>query len=115
MINILKLIRVEQWVKNLLIFSVAIDWGRWLYIIFSSLIILFTISDFKKIKLFTKYDLFLYLAMLFSLNHFGTRGVSYIEIEYKYFLDVNFYMLIFILFKNVKLRRKTEQFLNISN
>jgi len=97
------------------IFLVAIDWGRWLYIIFSSLIILFTISDFKNIKLFTKYDLFLYLAMVFTLKHFGTRGVSYIEIEYEYFLDINFYMLIFILFKNVKLRRKTGQFLNISN
>ena len=53
--------------------------------------------------------------MLFTLKHFGTRGVSYIEIEYEYFLDINFYMLIFILFKNVKLRRKTGQFLNISN
>ena len=81
------------------VFLVTVDWGRWLTVIFTSLVVLYAVSDIKNIKLFTKYDLFLYLSMLFTLKHFGTRGVSYIQLDFEYLLNINFYMLLFILLK----------------
>ena len=80
------------------IFLIAVDWGRWLYIIFSLLLILFLVGEDQPNKDINYLDIFIYLVMVFALKHFGTRGLGVVDIEY---LAINnCYFLIPILFKH---------------
>ena len=82
------------------VFFVTVDWGRWLIVIFSSLLVLFALSDLKIKTYPTKFDLFYYLFVLFSLKHYGTRGVSYLD--FNYLFDINIFILFFILMRKTK-------------
>ncbi len=82
------------------VFIFAVDWGRWLNIIFSTLIIFYSISEVKTLKKFSKIDLLFYLILLFSFKHFGTRGVSFIDLQQ--LLSINAFMFLLLLFQNVK-------------
>jgi len=82
------------------IFLIAVDWGRWLYIIFSLLLILFLVGEDQPNKNINYIDIFIYLVMVFALKHFGTRGLGVVDIEY---LTINnCYFILPILFKNFK-------------
>ena len=80
------------------LFLIAVDWGRWLYVIFSLLLILFLVNGTESSKNIDYLDIFVYLAMVFALRHFGTRGISLTSANF--LLLNNCYFLLPILFKN---------------
>ena len=80
------------------LFLIAVDWGRWLYVIFSLLLILFLVNGTESSKNIDYLDIFVYLAMVFALRHFGTRGINLTSANF--LLLNNCYFMLPLLFKN---------------